>query len=85
VPATDLFRFGRAVFPGEHLFGNNVSLFAYGALKELQVFDDGCADFLEVVHVENVAHGGIDKVPRLCLGRQKVAGAADGFNHLIHV
>src|SRR6266481_5372314 len=69
------------VFPREHLLGNNVGLFAHRALEELQVFDDGRADFLEVVNAKQLAHFRFDKVPRLRLRRQQIAGTANSLNH----
>ena len=58
-----------AVFPGKHLFENNVSLFTHGALKELQVFKDGRADLVEVVDAEYVADRRFNKVPCFCFRR----------------
>ena len=42
-----------AVFPGVHLFGDDVGVFAYAAGEELRVFEDGRADFAEVVAGED--------------------------------
>src|SRR6478735_927166 len=75
----------RALFTGKSLFRDNLALFAHGALKQLQVFDDRRANFLKVVDAEDIADRGLDKVPRFGLRRKQIAGAADGFDHLIHV
>ena len=69
------------VFPGEHLFGDDVGLFADATGEELRVFEDWGADFVEVVAGEDVAHLGLDTVPEVGVGREKVASSADGSNH----
>jgi len=73
----------RAVFPGVHLFGDDVGLLAHGAGEELGLLEDGSADLMEVVDAEDVAGGGFDEVPQRGLRRQQVAGAADGFDGLL--
>ena len=68
-----------AVFPGVHLFGDDVGFFADAAGEEGGVFEDGGADFAEVVAGEDLAGGGLDAVPERGFGRQQVARAAYGF------
>ena len=68
-----------AVFPGVHLLGDDVGFFADAAGEEGGVFEDGGADFAEVVAGEDVAGGGLDAVPEGGFRRQQVARAADGF------
>ncbi len=68
-----------AVFPGVHLFGDDVGFFAYAAGEELGGFEDGGADLAEAVAGEDGAGGGFDAVPECGFGRQQVAGAADGL------
>ena len=68
-----------AVFPGEHLFGDDVGFFAYAAGEEVGGFEDGGADLAEAVAGEDGAGGGFDAVPEGGLVGQEVAGAADGF------
>ncbi len=68
-----------AVFPGVHLFGDDVGFFADAAGEECGVLEDGGADFAEVVAGEDLAGGGLDAVPECGFGRQKIARAADGF------
>ncbi len=68
-----------AVLPCVHFFRYDVSLFADAAGEEGGVFKDRGADLAEVVAREDSACGGLDAVPQRRLGRQKVAGAAHGF------
>ena len=69
------------VFPGEHLFGDDVGFFADAAREQLRVFEDGRADLVEVVAGEDVAHLGLDTVPEVGVGREQVTSSADGFDH----
>ena len=68
-----------AVLPGVHLLGNDVGFFAHAAGKQASVFENGRADFAEVVAGEDLAGGGLDAVPESRFRRQQVAGAAHGF------
>jgi hypothetical protein len=70
-----------AIFPGEHLFADNVRVFAYASGEEFGGFEDGSADFVEVVGAEDVADGGFDEVPERSVGREKVAGSSGRFDH----
>ena len=69
------------VLPGEHLLGDDVGFFADAAREQAGVFEDGRAYLVEVVAREDVAHLGLDPVPQIGVGRQKVTGSADGFDH----
>ena len=60
-----------AIFPGVHLFGDDVGFFADAAGEEGSVFEDGGADFAEVVAGEDA--GG--RWPR-CGSRERSPGAA---------
>ena len=66
-----------AVFPGEHLLGDDVGFFAYAAGEEFGGFEDGGADFAEAVAGEEGAGGGFDVVPEGGLVGEEIAGAAD--------
>ena len=68
-----------AVFPGVHLFGDDVGFFADAAGEEGGVFEDGGADFAEVVAGEDGAGDGLDAVPEGGFRGEQVASAADGF------
>ena len=68
-----------AVLPGVHLFGDDVGFFADAAGEEAGVFEDGGADFAEVVAGEDGAGGGLDAIPEGRFGREQVARAPDGF------
>ena len=68
-----------AILPGVHLFGDDVGFFADAAGEEGGVFEDGGANFAEVVAGEDGAGGGLDAVPEGGLRREQVAGAAHGF------
>ncbi len=68
-----------AVFPGVHLLGDDVGFFADAAGEEGGVFEDGGADFAEVVAGEDGAGGGLDAVPEGRFRRQQVARAPHGF------
>ncbi len=70
-----------AVFPGVHLFGDDVGFFAYAAGEEFGGFEDGGADFAEAVAGEDGAGGGFDVVPERGLGREEVPGAAYCFQN----
>ena len=69
------------VFPGEHFLRDDVGFFADAAREQLRVFEDGSANFVEVVAGEDVAHLRLDTVPEVGVGREKVASSADGSNH----
>src|SRR5207237_9992941 len=49
--------------------------------EELVVRQHRSADFVEVVGAKHITHRGLNKVPQLGLGREKIAGSSDGFNH----
>ena len=68
-----------SVFPCVHLFRDDVGFFADAAGKEACVFEDGGADFAEVVAGKDLARGLFDVVPEGRLGRQQITGTADGF------
>ncbi len=70
-----------AVFPGEHLLGNDVGLFADAAGKQLGGFEQRSADFVKIVAAEDLAHTRLDKVPEIGVRRQEIAGTANGFDH----
>ena len=69
------------VFPGEHLLGDDVGLFADAAGEQLGGLEQRRADFVEVIVAEDLAHTGFDEVPEIGVGRQEVARTANGFNH----
>src|ERR1022692_96067 len=77
-----LIAFGAAaIFPGKHLFGDDVSLFAHPAGKQFGGLEDGGADFVEIVPAKYVADSGFDEVPERRVGRKKIAGSSGGFDH----
>ena len=57
--------------------------FADAAGEEFGGLENGGADFLEVVGAEDVADGGFDEVPERRVGREQVAGASGGFDHVV--
>src|SRR5262249_33259971 len=73
-----------AVLPGKHLLVNNVCLFAHGTLKQLQVFNYGSANFLEVVETEKLVDCGVHEIAVFNLRWQQVAHAAHGFDETCH-
>jgi hypothetical protein len=68
-----------SVFPGVHLFGDDVGFFADAAGEELSVLEQRCADLAEAVAGEDLAGDRLDVVPECGLGGKKIAGPADGF------
>ncbi len=68
-----------AIFPGVHLFGDDVGFFAYAAGEEFGGFEDGGADLAEAVAGEDGPGGGFDVGPEGGFGREEVAGSAYGF------
>ena len=68
-----------AILPGVHLLGDDVGLFADAAGEEGGVLEDGGANLAEAVAGEDRAGDGFDAVPEGGLGREEVAGAADGL------
>src|SRR5271157_133871 len=71
----------RAIFPGKHLFRDDVRIFADAAREQLRVFEDGRADLVIVVAREKLAHLRIHPVPEIGVGREQVASSADSLNH----
>jgi hypothetical protein len=69
------------VFPGKHLFGDDVGFFADAAGEQAGIFKYRSADLVEVVAGEDVAHLGLDPVPQVGIGREKITSSADGANH----
>jgi hypothetical protein len=53
----------RLVFPGVHLFGDNVGFLAHSAGEKCRVLEDGGADFAEVVASKHLPRGLLDVVP----------------------
>src|SRR5664280_10988 len=51
------------VLPSEHLFGNDVGLFAHAAREQLRVFENRRPDLVIVVAREDVAHLRVHPVP----------------------
>ena len=72
-----------AIFPSEHFFRDNVRVFANASGEQFGGFEDGSADFVEVVGAENVADGGFDEVPERGVGWEKVAGSSGRFDHFV--
>ena len=68
-----------AIFPGVHLLGDDVGLFADAAGEELGVLEDGGADLAEAVAGEDLAGDRFDVVPERGFGGKKIAGPADSF------
>ena len=60
-----------AIFEGVHLFRDDVGFFADAAGEEFGAFEDGRADFLEVIVAEDVATGGLDEVPQRRFRRRR--------------
>ena len=54
----------RTVFPGVHLFRNDICFFAYSAHEELGSFEDGGPDLAKAVAAENGACGGLNAIPK---------------------
>src|SRR5581483_1049151 len=73
-----------AIFPCEHLFRNDVGLFADAAGEQFGRFEDGGANLVKVVGPEDIASRGFDKVPSRRIGREQVTSSAWGFDHSWH-
>ena len=56
-------RSAATVFPGVHLFGDDVGFFTYAADEEFCGLEDGGADLAEAVAGEDGAGDGFDAVP----------------------
>ena len=68
-----------AILPGVHLLGNDVSLLPHAAGEELGGLEDRRTDFAKAVAGEDGAGGRLDAVPESGFRREKIAGAANGF------
>src|SRR4051794_6881981 len=51
-----------AIFPGVHLFGDDVGFLTDAAGEELGGFENGSTNFLEVIFAEHIAADGLDVV-----------------------
>ena len=69
-----------AVFEGVGFLVNDVAGLTDAAVKELGVFEDGRADFAEVVKRGQIAGDGLDGLPFPTIRRQRVGGAARGVD-----
>ena len=67
-----------SIFKGVHLFADYIGIRADGTREKFRLLEDREADFAEVVRLENVARGLLERIPQRGIGRKDIARAFDG-------
>src|ERR1700730_16560494 len=70
------------VFPGVHLFHDNIGVFAHATLKQCCLLENRRANFLEVVSAEYIPHRRLHKIPQRRIRRQQIPRPSHRFNHV---